>query len=265
MAGRLARLLFSTYRQLTNPLQWPMIPREVSGYLRDLHAFRADHEDRLPGVPIDLEPIFFQRSLNSPFDAHYTYQAAWATRRILGNHPREHTDVSSQVPFVAQLAAVIPVTMYEFHRPDIDLPGLTLREASVLSLPMPDRSVTSLSCLHVIEHVGLGRYGDPLDPEGTQKALKELVRVVCDGGSLFISLPVGRERVAFNAHRVCDANRIVRQAEAQGLRLRGFALVDDGGRFHDPAEPGDAAGLHYGCGMFWFVRADDASPPLGAA
>ncbi len=252
IAGRMARYAYRMGAQFFNPLRWPSVPVELAEYAADLRAFRRMRGAR--PVPLDIEPIFFNRRIRSPFDAHYTYQAAWATRLIAARAPAAHVDVSSAVPFVAQLAAIVPVTMYEFSAPDIALEGLTVREATVVALPMADRSVDSLSCLHVIEHVGLGRYGDPLDPDGMDKATRELCRVVAPGGALYVSFPVGRERVAFNAHRVTDAEAFVARVAAEGLTLCGFALIDDEGRFHDGAQPADARDLAYGCGCFWFGR-----------
>ena len=63
-------------------------------------------------------------------------------------------------------------------------------------------SVDSLSCLHTIEHVGLGRYGDPIDPEGWVVAVRELARILAPGGRLYLGTPIGRERVCFNSERV---------------------------------------------------------------
>ncbi len=78
--------------------------------------------------------------------------------------------------------------------------------------------------------------------------------MVAPGGTLYLSLPVGRARVAFNAHRISDAEAVARAALANGLELHGFAYVGDDGRFHDPAAPGDARGLDYGCGCFELRR-----------
>lgn len=254
MASPAVRYAYRIVSQFMNPLRWPLVPRELAEYARDLRAYRR--EARAAGVEVrfDLEPVFFNRAINSPFDSHYTYQSAWATRRIVERAPSEHIDVSSSVPFVAQLASVLPVTMFEFRAPDISLPNLTLREATVLDLPLADQSVDSISCMHVIEHVGLGRYGDPLDPLGTERALRELCRVVAPGGVLYVSLPVGRPRVAFNAHRVTAPDEVVKLAAGQGLQLVRFAHVDDDGRFHDPSRPSDAASLEYGLGCYELAR-----------
>ena len=89
---------------------------------------------------------------------------------------------------------------------------------------------------------------------GMDRALRELCRVVAPGGLLYLSVPVGRERVAFNAHRISDAEGVVRKVADHGLTLCTFAYVDDGGRFHDPARPEEARGLDYGCGCFLFER-----------
>jgi hypothetical protein len=35
----------------------------------------------------------------------------------------------------------------------------------------PDGYCDSLSCLHALEHFGLGRYGDPIDPRGHEKGI----------------------------------------------------------------------------------------------
>ena len=123
---------------------------------------------------------------------------------------------------------------------------------NLTQLPFLDASVLSLSCLHVIEHVGLGRYGDQLDPRGSRKGASELQRVLKQGGRLYISLPVGRQRVCFNAHRIFLATTI--PSFVPGLRLESFSLVDDAGRFIEQATLEMADGLDYGCGMFEFVN-----------
>ena len=64
----------------------------------------------------------------------------------------------------------------------------------------------------VIEHIGLGRYGDPLDCLGSIKALKEVARVIKMGGYFLFSVPVSHTpRIEFNAHRVFYKQQILEQ------------------------------------------------------
>ena len=88
-------------------------------------------------------------------------------------------------------------------------------------MPYPDRSVEFLTSVCVIEHIGLGRYGDPLDPEGTEKALREISRVIAPGGHFIGSAPVAAEPfVCDNAHRVFTRENILSQ-------LPGFEVVEE--------------------------------------
>jgi SAM-dependent methyltransferase len=113
-------------------------------------------------------------------------------------------------------------------------------------------SLDSVSSLHVVEHVGLGRYGDALDPHGSERALSELARVVAPGGRLYVSVPIGRETVCFNAHRVFDPDTITRAVSP--LVMDSFALVTDAGGFIAQARVEQARQQRYGCGLFTFRR-----------
>jgi hypothetical protein len=123
-----------------------------------------------------------------------------------------------------------------------------------MALPMRSGSLPSISCMHVVEHIGLGRYGDPLDPAGDLKAIAELKRVLAPGGDLLFVTPVGRPRIVFNAHRIYAYQQII-EAFA-GLSLRQFALVPDDMRqdLLVDASPAVADQQQYGCGCFWFQR-----------
>jgi SAM-dependent methyltransferase len=224
--------------------------REYPRYLRQRTAYM-----RLSGQPLSRysdNPQLLDRTATTPYDPHYTHQDAWAAREIHRRMPRWHVDVGSRVSFVAGLAAFVPVTFVDLRPLDAAIPGLEPLEGSLLDLPFERETVESLSCLHVAEHIGLGRYGDPLDPDGTRKAARELERVLAPGGRLYFSLPVGEARTEFNAHRVHDPREI--PALFGALRLAAFSGVDDAGRWHAELEPDDLAGARWGCGFYTFTR-----------
>src|SRR3954452_5074492 len=223
------------------------------GAARYLHD-RATYS-RLPGGGglrwRDSFPKLTDRLPRSPIDPHYFHQDTWAARRIAERAPSRHVDVGSRVDLVGFLTALTSVVFVDIRPLEVDIDGLECVTGSVLGLPFADGSLESVSCLHVAEHIGLGRYGDPLDPLGTRKAAAELERVLAPGGQLLFSLPVGRSRVEFNAHRV-HAPREVASWSA-GLSLAEFAGVDDAGVFRRHRDLDELAGANYACGMYQLV------------
>jgi SAM-dependent methyltransferase len=198
-------------------------------------------------------PQLLDRSSTTPFDRHYAYQDAWAAREIFKRRPATHIDVGSRISFVLGLTAFVPVTFIDLRPLEIAMPDLETRRGSILDLPFENESVGSISSLHVAEHVGLGRYGDPLDPDGTVKAAAELGRVLSQNGFLYFSVPVGRPHTAFNAHRVFDPREVPEWFPE--LRLDGFAGVDDSGRFHNQLDPSELVDSGWACGLYRFTRA----------
>jgi SAM-dependent methyltransferase len=220
-------------------------------FLGDLRRY-----ERMPGAERislrDLFPCLNDRSSSTSFDTHYFYQDIWAFRKVFESGAHEHVDVGSKVDYVGFLTTVTKVTFIDIRPLHTDLDNFTCRPGSILSMPFPDESVLSLSCLHVAEHVGLGRYGDPLDPLGTVKACRELARVLAPGGNLYFGIPVGRPRVCFNAHRIHTSGQILRYFE--GLKLLEFSFVDDAGKFMVGADMESANRAKYGCGLFHFTK-----------
>jgi SAM-dependent methyltransferase len=206
---------------------------------------------------VDLFPCLFDRTSTTGFDPHYFYQAAWAMQQLASKTPQQHVDVGSDLRFVGMLSALTRVTFIDIRPADIELPGFDSRAGSLLEMPYENNSVESLSCLHVIEHIGLGRYGDPIDPEGANKAFKELQRVLSPGGHLYLSTPVGRSRVQYNGQRVFAVDEVIHALNE--LRLVQMACVDGMGRYHADVKPGitcaeQSLGLDFNLAMFMFSK-----------
>jgi SAM-dependent methyltransferase len=203
----------------------------------------------------ELHPEMFDKtSATQTGRGHYFYQDIWALTRLAELKPDVHHDVGSRYDgFVGQATAICPVIAYDIRPPNITLPRFEFRQGSILNLPLADESVRSLSCLHVAEHIGLGRFGDDLDPEGTTKALRELSRVLEKEGQLLFSMPVGRERVCFNAHRIWHPEKPIELLP--DLRLVEFSVVDEAGEFRQQCAPSDFAADDFSCGLYRFVKA----------
>lgn len=155
---------------------------------------------------------------------------------------------------ISVLSGFVPTVFIDYRPLQGGLINLASVAGSVTKLPLRTHSQLSISCLHVLEHIGLGRYGDPMNPDGTRQAAIEIQRILAPGGSLYLSLPIGRERVCFNAHRVHHADT-VRNLFSE-LVLKSFSLVDDLGRFHNQADFQYASAQDYGCGLFEFERSN---------
>jgi SAM-dependent methyltransferase len=227
------------------------IPRYIE-FFRDLLSY-----SRMEGAEqirlFHLYPIIHDKTAITHFDKHYFYQDIWAFQCIIEKTPNYHVDIGSRVDFVGFLSSVLKKVIFVDIRPiQAHLPRLFQAQGDILFLPFADNSLVSLSCLNVAEHIGLGRYGDRLDPYGTEKACKELCRVLGPNGDLYFSLPVGCPRVCFNAHRIHSPSQVVRYFKE--LDLAEFAGVDDCGKFLRYQNVEAFETQNYACGFFHFRR-----------
>ena len=222
------------------------------GYLRDLFNYSriADAE---PIKLVNTYPCLFDKTSKSSVDSHYFYQGLWAFKKIYQHMPKKHVDVGSDVNFVSLLTAFTEVHFVDIRPLEVsNVSNLKSVAGSILGMPYENDSLNSISCLHVAEHIGLGRYGDPLDPFGTKKAAAELSRCLAKGGNLYFSLPVGRPRLCFNAHRIHSPGQILEYFPS--LKLVEFSGTDEAKAFHTDIDIDILSDCKYACGMFWFTK-----------
>lgn len=226
----------------------------IKGYvwfMRDMIKYKKmDPTVRL--LTRNLFPMLNEKTPYAPFDAQYFYQQLWVFEHILKRKPKQHIDIGSTYAMSGYISKITKAVFVDLRPIKTSLKNLKIVSGDILKLPFKDNSLESLSCLHVVEHIGLGRYGDPIDPDGTKKACLELVRVLAKGGYFYFSVPLGRDRVCFNAHRVHSPQVILKYFN--GLKLLEFSVVDDEGKYHEDANYKDYANLNYGLGMFLFKK-----------
>lgn len=235
--------------------------KKTLSYLRFLSDFRefkilSKGKTRFKSKWVDRYPQLMDNTAHTSFDRHYIYHPAWAARIIKKINPEKHVDLSSTLHFCSLLSAFIPVDFYDYRPADLKLSNLKSLSADLLKLPFKDNSIDSLSCMHTVEHVGLGRYGDPLDSEGDLKAIEELKRVLAKGGSLLFVVPIGwKPKIMFNAHRIYSYEQIV--GYFKDLKLMEFSLIsekfEDGGIIKNPSKE-ILKKQKYACGCFWFKK-----------
>ena len=229
--------------------------QQMVRFKRRFYALAADLADgRFSCRWEDCWPCLDDATRSASFDGHYIYHTAWAARVLHQTSPSRHVDIGSWLPFATLVSAFIPVEFYDYRSVALTLPGLTCGPADITALPFADASIDSISCMHVVEHIGLERYGDAYDPKGDLKAMKELKRVLRGvGGQLLFVVPIGEKaRIQYNAHRIYTYAQILGYFE--DLSLESFALFTDSGEFIPYAVEADMRGQKYACGCFHFLK-----------
>ena len=231
--------------------------RGLPGFaLEALHYRRLSTGSRFPLRVAGLRPLLGDRAAAAGVAfGHYFHQDLWAARLIHAAKPASHVDVGSRLDgFVSHLLVFLPLVRVIDIRPlESRVAGLEFVRADATDLAwVEDDSVLSLSSLHAVEHFGLGRYGDKIDPEAPFRAMRALARVLAPGGRLYFSVPVGQERLEFNAQRVFAPRTVIEGF--RGLDLLSFGVVTDDDRLVEAADPDELGRARYACGLFVFTK-----------
>ena len=229
----------------------PFITRSLITYRKN------DTSKRFSTNLLDVYPCIKDKTVTTGFDRHYVYHTAWAARAVREINPHFHVDISSSLYFSSIVSAFIPVHFYDYRPAKLELSNLESKKGDLHALPFADMSVASISCMHTIEHIGLGRYGDPIDADGDLKAIKELKRVTSKDGNLIIVVPVGKPKIEFNAHRIYSYKQITEAVIDDEFELKEFSFIpeyENEGPIIRGADPKLVSRAKYACGCFWFKR-----------
>ncbi len=213
-----------------DPLIFLRSLRGLPAYCRDWVVFRKGYSGRMNFMPC-LHDRYEEGGVTK---SEYFWQDLLVARAIHATKPVKHVDIGSRVDgFVAHVASFREIYVFDVRPIATIIPGVVFKQADLMR-PLantvdPDGYCDSLSCLHAIEHFGLGRYGDPIDPNGYMLGIANMAQLLKLNGVFYLSTPVGQERVEFNANRVFDPREIIRCALSNGLKLQELILINSSG------------------------------------
>lgn len=190
---------------------------------------------------------------------HYFHQDLLIANYIFKNNPASHIDIGSRVDgFVAHVASFRSIEIIDVRElQDTGHENIRFKRMDLMKNDLIESNICdSLSCLHAIEHFGLGRYGDPINPQGHLIGFRNLLKMLKHGGTLYISFPIGNaDQVHFNAHRIFKPDSILGWQQETHLELLNFSYVDDAGKLHKEVGIDSVPiSTQYGCGIYTFRK-----------
>lgn len=233
--------------------------RELPHYISNWRQFRHQYKG-----PMRIAPCLHDRfEEGGSAKSEYFWQDLLVARWVFAAGPTKHVDIGSRVDgFVSHVASFRCIEVVDIRAIDSQVPGIVFKRADVmLTNGLSDMGTDycdSLSCLHALEHFGLGRYGDPVDPLGYQRGLSNMVALLKPGGTFYLSVPIGQQRVEFDAHWIFDPAHIVQLGIDRGLVCQALYVVTPSAEIeHGPISPERLKFLshaEYNLGIFVFTK-----------
>lgn len=248
-----------------DPLRFLRSLRGIAAFVVDWRRFRRTYTGTMTLMPC----LHDRYEEGGTTKSEYFWQDLLVARWIFEAQPQRHVDVGSRVDgFVAHVASYRQIEVFDVRPITTEIPGIVFKQADFMQ---PDGSFPtegycdSVSCLHAIEHFGLGRYGDPIDSQGYARGIANMAHLLKPGGRFYLSTAIGVERVEFNANRVFDPRTILACSRASGLQLEELTVIGaDGAVRHLQADKlaiGELAQARYNLGIFVFVKSANKKAP----
>jgi len=179
----------------------------------------------------EVMPFLFDHEEQAGLLNEYFWQDLLVAKKIIEKNPKKHIDIGSRIDgFISHLACVRKVEVLDIRPLSSVVENVKFTQWDINN-PKEEFNYSSdcVSCLHTLEHLGLGRYGDKLDPDGWKKGLNSISKLIAKSGQLWLSVPLGNEKIVFNAHRIFDPKTIVNFSNTLDLHLNEFYFLTNGG------------------------------------
>ncbi len=229
--------------------------RGIPGFITDYISLKKEVNQLI--FPMKFYPILDDKyKQGGTAKGHYFHQDLLVAQKIYKAKPVRHIDIGSRVDgFIAHLATFRKVEILDIREINSTIENIKFLQANMMDMKKElYESCDSLSSLHALEHFGLGRYGDPVDYNGHLKGFENMYNILQPNGVFYFSVPIGEQRIEFNAHRVF-AIRYLLDMFIGRFKIVDFSFVDDKGDLHQDVELTaelikDNCNCLYGCGIF---------------
>jgi hypothetical protein len=238
-----------------SPLNFLSALSQTPRYISEYNAYKKASSHNFPLKLSNIMPVLsdYKESAGT-IKGHYVHQDLWAAQKIYKNAPVRHVDIGSRIDgFITSLMVFRDVEVVDIRPLTSPYQNLKfLCDDATLMRNFKDGELESVSCLHAMEHFGLGRYGDPVDANAYKTFAQSLSRTIRPKGKLYISVPIGEQRLQFNAHRIFAPETIIDLFE--NFDLVSFSAVNDDGDFIENTSPASFTNSKFSCGLFEFTK-----------
>ena len=246
-----------------NPLMTVYALKNISWFVKDSLKIKRMLRNNKDWHISKIYPCLHDKSEDAgSVKGHYFNQDLLVAQKIFERNPSKHVDVGSSIEgFIAHIASFRNIEVFDIRPLKTSFNNIIFRQSNLMKLDKKYIDYAdSVSSLSVLEHFGLGRYGDPLDIYGYKKGFENIVKILKKNGIFYFSVPISRrQRIEFNAHRVFSIKTILNLAKENNLEVINFSYVDDLGDIHKNIKLSDkdiidSFNLYWGCGIWEFKK-----------
>lgn len=206
--------------------------RNLNWFINDYYKFKKNYNGE-----ITLKPCLHDKNNNSgDYKNEYFIQDLLVAQKIFKNRPLFHLDIGSRIDgFVAHIASFRNIEIMDIRNIDLKIENINYKIFDItdrllfIKYPYLLNCYDSISCLHTLEHIGLGRYGDSVNSSIYIEALKNISKLLKLNGLFYLSVPVGYPKVEFNANRIFSINDLINKLNDYNLNIRSIILIDEYG------------------------------------
>lgn len=234
--------------------------RYLPWYIKNYIIFKKKNlhfDDRLKYSNYFLPVLGEHKELSSSVIKHYFSQDLLVASYIYKDGPVKHVDFGSRIDgFVAHVASFRKIEVFDIRNNKMQHKNIIFKKKDIMNIePKLNNYCDSLSCLHTLEHLGLGRYGDKIDPHGHIKGFANLIKILKPNGKLYLSFPISdRNKVFFNSERTFNAKEILKWLDSKDCKLKiiKFDYIDDNEKIYLNASINSSRldNINYGCGIY---------------